>query len=796
LNIPAKFPSDFSLPKNGVAREGLRLLVRGQVQGVGFRPFVYRLARQCRLGGRVFNATAGVAIEVEGSAADLADFRQLLLDTAPAAAQIDGLTVEPVPPAGRTSFAIEASEPLAAPVVRVPRDLATCNDCRRELLDPADRRHGYPFTNCTICGPRYSIVTGMPYDRPVTVMHQFHMCDKCHAEYHCPDDRRFHAQPNACGACGPQVALWDTQSRTVAGPDTAIAAAIAMLREGQIVAVKGLGGFQLLVRADLPEAVTRLRQRKHRPGKPLAVMVPDMVGRARLTPAEERLLRSPGNPILLIDRKALDGGDGWLAPQVAPRVSTVGLFLPTTPLHHLLLAGLGMPVVATSGNRSEEPIVTDEHDAARRLGGIADAFLVHNRPIVRRVDDSVAGVFAGRPVMFRLARGYAPLPLPALEDFARTHSLPPLLATGGHQKTAIAAWTGTQAVLAQHIGDMDHPDTRAALDDVAIDLLGLYRCEPSLLACDLHPDYYPTQWAQQRRKAVAQVQHHHAHAVSCMAEHGLLDREVLAFTWDGTGYGPDGTVWGGEVLRARHDGFARIASLLPFPLPGGEAAVRHPPRAAFGMLWVLFGEELVKQEGLLARLGLTAREASLMAAMIRRGLNTPWTSSAGRLFDAVAALLLDARAASYEGEAAIWLEAVADPTVCETYELPLLASAEASVGAGDPSVPRGDWRPMLSAILDELRRGTSPDVLAARFHNTLAGWAAAIARTEPFGDVVLSGGCFQNRLLAERTAEAVQAAGRRVHLHGFVPPGDGGLAAGQLAIAMASCRTACPSVRV
>lgn len=536
MNFPARFPSELPLPQNGVAREGLRLLVRGQVQGVGFRPFVYRLARQCRLGGRVFNATAGVAIEVEGAAADLADFRQLLLNTAPVAAQIDGLTVEPLQPAGRTSFAIEASEPLAAPVVRVPRDLATCDDCRRELFDPADRRHGYPFTNCTVCGPRYSIVTGMPYDRPVTAMHHFHMCDKCHAEYHCPDDRRFHAQPNACGACGPQVALWDIQSRSLAGPDTAIAAAIGLLRDGRIVAVKGLGGFQLLVRADLPEAVVRLRQRKYRPGKPLAVMVPDMAGRGRLSAPEERLMRSPGNPILLLDRKALyGGGEEWLAPQVAPHVSTVGLFLPTTPLHHLLLAGLGMPVVATSGNRSEEPIVTDEHDAARRLSGIADAYLVHDRPIVRRVDDSVAGVFAGRPVMFRLARGYAPLPLPALEDFARAHSLSPLLATGGHQKTAIAAWTGTQAVLAQHIGDMDHPDTRAALDDVVSDLNGLYRCDPSLLACDLHPDYYTTHWAQQRRKAIAQVQHHHAHAVACMTEHGLLDREVLAFTWDGTG---------------------------------------------------------------------------------------------------------------------------------------------------------------------------------------------------------------------------------------------------------------------
>jgi hydrogenase maturation protein HypF len=766
-------------------RAAIRLLVCGQVQGIGFRPFVYRLARQCRLGGRVRNISAGVLIEVEGPPEALARFRERLVPEAPAAAEIDEVLTQPMPPAGRSLFTIQVSDPSGPPHVRVPRDLAICAECQREIFDHANRRRNYPFTNCTACGPRYSIIEAMPYDRRSTAMRFFTMCLACGNEYHAPGERRFHAQPNACATCGPHTGLWNPEGRVIAGWDTAIIAAAALLRRGQIVALKGLGGFQLLVRADQADAVKRLRQRKNRPSKPLAVMVPSLAAAeqlALLDPAEQHLLNSAQNPIVLANVRP-----GTLVEEVAPRVGTLGLLLPTTPLHHLLLAELAVPVVATSGNRSEESIATEEDEAVRRLAGVADAFLVHDRPIIRGVDDSVVRVIAGQPVTLRLARGLAPLPVPALEAFAKEIVCPPILATGGHQKNALAIWSGTQAILAQHVGDLDNPDTRSTFSRVAQDLSRLYHFEPVALACDLHPDYYTTQWALTQNKPVTQVQHHHAHAVACMAEHDLLDREVLALTWDGTGYGPDGTIWGGEVLLAECTGFQRVASLLPFPLPGGEQAIRHPARAAFGLLWLSRGEEAILQDvGLHRLLGLLPRDVRVLAAMIRGSINTPWTSSMGRLFDAVAALVLGAHEASYEGEAAIWLEAVADPVVTDAYSLPHHLPDGREPTVGDRTVLRGDWRPMLSAVLADLASDVEAGVVAARFHNALAQWAAAVASRQPLREVVLSGGCFQNRLLAERTLEALARVNCRGYLHNQIPPGDGGLAVGQLAVAMGS----------
>ena len=571
-----------------------------------------------------------------------------------------------------------------------------------------------------------------------------------------------------------------------------------LVRRGAIVAVKGLGGFQLVVRADQVEPIGRLRQRKNRPSKPLAVMVPSVECAehvAALTPLERRLLESSQNPIVLVEKRSrlqngCEAGEprGRLAAEVAPGVGTVGLFLPTTPLHHLLLTALDLPLVATSGNRSDEPIITDEREALRRLAGVADAFLVHDRKIARGIDDSVVRVIAGQVVTIRLARGLAPLPLPALEVLAQAMAYPPILATGGHQKCALAVWTGTQAILAQHVGDLDRPDTRSTFDWVAHDLTGLYQFEPVGLACDLHPDYYTTQWAFTQNKPVAQVQHHHAHAVACMVEHSLLDREVLALTWDGTGYGSDGTIWGGEILRAKCTGFTRVASLLPFPLPGGEAAIRHPARAALGLLWLLRGEAaMLRDAGVhgVYRLGLSPRDVGVLGAMIRRDLNTPWTSSMGRLFDCVAALVLGVHEVSYEGEAAVLLEAIADPAVTDAYPLPQWLPNGRAPMAGDRTVPRGDWRPMLSAILADLASDVDAGAVAARFHNALAHWAAAVASRQPLHDVVLSGGCFQNRFLTERTVGALSRVNCRIYLHSHIPPGDGGLAVGQLAIAMA-----------
>ena len=559
----------------------IRILVRGQVQGVGFRPFIFRLAGECQLKGRVRNISAGVVIEVEGRPECVVRFQKRLIAEPPEAAQIEDLTVEGTSPFGWPSFAIEDSASSVPPHVRVPCDRATCLACREEIFAPTNRRRGYPFTNCTECGPRYSILEGLPYDRAVTGMRHFPMCAACRAEYSLPPDRRFHAEPNACPACGPQIGLWDREGRTIAGAHTAIRAATALLRQGKIVAFKGLGGFQLLVRADRSDAVLRLRKRKHRPSKPLAVMVSSLeVGEAfaRIDPVERKLLHSAQNPIVLLDKRA--GHEALLSEAVAPNVGTIGLFLPTTPLHHLLLAELGLPVVATSGNRSEEPIVTDEQEAVRRLAGIADAFLLHNRPIIRRVDDSLVRVIAGRPTTLRLARGHAPLPLPALERLAASVGSPPLVATGGHQKTAVAAWTGRQAILAPHVGDLDGAEMRAAFIDMMDDLADLYQFEPEALACDQHPDYFSTRWAFAQNKPVLQVQHHHAHALACMAEHDLLDREVLAVTWDGTGYGSDGTIWGGEFLRARRDGFRAggIPGALPAPRRRGGHSPSRPGR--------------------------------------------------------------------------------------------------------------------------------------------------------------------------------------------------------------------------
>jgi hydrogenase maturation protein HypF len=799
VNQPADGTGMRQAARASFLRAAMRIVVRGQVQGVGFRPFVFRLAHRCRLAGCVRNTLIGVVIEVEGTTEDLARFRAYLESEAPAAALIDDLSAETIATTDRSSFLVEASEAEAPPQVRVPRDLVTCATCRHDIFDPGNRRRSYPLTNCTACGPRYSILSAMPYDRQRTVMHLFPMCTECDAEYHAPDDRRFHAEPNACAACGPQVGLWDRQGRTIAGSDTAVATATELLRSGQIVALKGLGGFQLLARADQPDTVRRLRQRKNRATKPLAVMVPSLASAeeiALLGPPERRLLQSGQNPIVLVKKRsqphcqsAAKDNRTELAKEVAPRLDTIGLFLPTAPLHHLVLAGLGLPLVATSGNRSDEPIVTDEREAVCRLAGAADAFLVHDRPIVRNIDDSVVRIIAGRPVTLRLARGLAPLALPALEALASSEASPPILATGGHQKNALALWSGCQAVLAQHIGDLDYPETRSTFQRVAQDLRGLYQFEPVVLACDLHPDYYTTLWALSQNRSVTQVQHHHAHALACMAEHDLLDRETLAFTWDGTGFGPDGTIWGGEVLQADCAGFQRIASLLPFPLPGGEQAIRHPSRAAFGLLWLLRGEEAVLHDADLHRcLGLRPSEAGVLAAMIRRGINTPWTSSMGRLFDVVAALVLGAWEVSYEGEAALWLEAHADPGVTDAYSLPLSLPDPCPPMAGDRTVLRGDWRPMLSAMLADLAAGVEAGVVAARFHNALAQWAAAVASRQALREVVLSGGCFQNRFLTERTAEALARVSCRVFLHSQVPPGDGGLAVGQLAVAMARAK--------
>lgn len=761
----------------------VRLEIRGHVQGVGFRPFAQRLAASCELAGSVRNTSAGVRIDLEGSPEALAAFEVRLMAEAPEDAAIAAVERMPLAPLRRRGFVIETSAVGAGLAARVPVDRATCAACRRELFDPTDRRHGYPFTSCTACGPRLSIIERMPYDRAATAMRHFEPCRPCTDEVGSSADRRFHAQANACAACGPRLALLDRHGKPLAAAGDAVAAAANLLRHGGILALKGLGGYQLLALADQGDAVRRLRERKRRPTKPLAVMAPcqaDAEALVELSALERRTLVSPQNPILLAKRRT---GNESLAEEVAPGLKTLGVMLPTTPAHHLLLAELGRPVVATSGNRAAEPIAIDDGEAVARLGDLSEALLVHDRQILNRLDDSVVRVVAGQATMLRLARGYAPLPLPALEG----HRASSTLALGGHQKSALAFWSGAQAALGPYLGDLDLADTRAAFSVAAENLPRLFGFEPTLLACDLHPEYFTTHWANTCGRPTIPVQHHHAHALACMTEHGLVGEEALAFAWDGSGYGPDGTLWGGEALQVHGASFERAASLLPFPLPGGDAAIREPRRAAFGLLYVLLGEEaLLAAPQWLKLLGLKPAAARLLAEMIRRRVNTPWTTSVGRLFDGIAALVLGAGRCSYEGEAAARLEAAADEATAQRYELPLLPRVDSRADATYGPLVHGDWRPLLASVLADVNAEADAGLIAARFHNALAEWAVDVAAWRPRLKVVLSGGCFQNRLLTERTRARLMDSGREVYAHGLVPPNDGGLAVGQLAVALSA----------
>jgi len=713
-----------------VTRERLRVRLSGAVQGVGFRPFVYRLATGMGLTGWVLNSNGGLVVEVEGERDELSRFEQRLTAEKPAPAVVLAAESARLGPAGFTRFEILSSDEEAERTVSVLPDLATCPDCLAELGDPANRRYQYPFTNCTHCGPRYSIVLDVPYDRERTTMRSFTLCPDCRREYEDPLDRRFHAQPNACPVCGPQLTL-------------PVAEAADAIASGKIVALKGIGGFQLLVDARNEEAVGRLRRLKHREEKPFALMMPslEMVRRyCTVSAAEEALLCSPAAPIVLLRPSGAPG----IAANVSVRSPFTGVMLPYSPLHHLLMARCPFPVVATSGNRSDEPIATDNAEAQQRLGGIAGVFLMHDRPIARPCDDSVARVVRGRASVLRRARGYAPLPVLLGRD------LPPVLAVGGHLKNTVAIAVGRQVFLSQHIGDLDTLEARGAFERAIDDLCRLYRFEPKLVACDLHPDYASTRWARESGLPLVQVQHHHAHAAACAAENQVRG-PYLAVSWDGTGYGLDGSIWGGEFFRVEGGRFQRVAHLRQFRLPGGESAIREGWRSAASLLWAA---------------GLKAPDP-LIARMLERGFNAPLTSSVGRLFDAVASIAGVAHRNGVEGQAAMLLEsAIGGLRTGEAYPL-----------------PEGDWEPLVRAAFQDAGRGAGAALIAARFHNALAGWIVEVARRTGVPDVVLSGGCFQNAYLVERAAAQLEAHGFRVHTHHQVPPGDGGIALGQAVLA-------------
>lgn len=752
--------------------ERLRITIRGAVQGVGFRPFVYRVATEMRLVGWVSNSPQGVFVEVEGAPEALRAFLLRLEAERPPRASIQSLESSFLAPKGFRSFEIRASDHAGQRTALVLPDIATCADCLREVFDPADRRYLYPFTNCTNCGPRFSIIHALPYDRPHTTMARFSMCEACLAEYEGPADRRFHAQPNACPACGPHVELWRQTGEALAERHQAVRDAADAIRRGLIVAVKGLGGFHLMVDAGNDDAVRRLRNRKHREEKPLAIIKPylDTVKVVcEVSAIEERLLSSPEAPIVLLRRRDGIGMDPTIvAPSVAPGNPFLGVMLPYTPLHHILLRELARPVVATSGNLSDEPICTDEREAIARLRGIADLFLVHNRPIARHVDDSVARVLLDRELVLRRARGYAPLPVHL------DHSLPPILAVGAHLKNVVAVASGSDVFLSQHIGDLETSQAFDAFRRVGDDLLRLYELKPRAVACDAHPDYLSTRHAGKTGLPVVHVQHHYAHVLSCMTENAI-GTPALGVSWDGTGYGLDHTVWGGEFLRVTGSGFDRVAHLRTFRLPGGELAVKEPRRSALGLLYEMLGDGVMARDDLPALQSFGRRERTVLGTALRNGINAPLTSSAGRLFDVVAALLGLRSVARFEGQAAMELEwATHGITTDESYPF--------HVAAKDGTIAI-DWEPMIRSLMADRTAEAPIDLLAARFHNTLTEMIVAVAARTGERDVVLSGGCFQNRYLTERTVRRLTESGFSAHWHQRIPPNDGGIALGQIVAA-------------
>jgi hydrogenase maturation protein HypF len=748
-----------------------RIEVSGIVQGVGFRPYVYRLVERRRLTGSIANTAVGVAIEVQGAREAVDDFLQRLPAEAPRLARILELRAWDLPARRERGFHILPSRDGEERRALILSDVATCDDCLEELFDPEDRRFGYAFINCTHCGPRYTIVRDIPYDRPLTSMAVFPLCPECRREYEDPDDRRFHAQATACPACGPRLELRDRDGERVATRDP-IPAAVARLRAGAVVAVKGVGGFQLAVDATDGRAVARLRQRKHRVEKPFAIMVPDLETLDALCEGVEEaleLLRGPERPIVLLRGRPATP----VAEEVAPFQRYLGVFLPYTPLHHLLFAQGGFrALVMTSGNLSEEPIAIGNEEALRRLHGIADAFLLHDRDILIRCDDSVLRMAGGRPRQVRRARGYVPVPLLLSQD------APPILAVGGELKNTVCLTRGRFAFLSQHVGDLENAETYAFFDETIAHLRRMLGVDPEVIAHDLHPDYLSTRWARaQAGKRLVGVQHHHAHVAACMAENGLRG-PVIGFALDGTGYGTDGLIWGGEVLLADYAGFERLAHLAYVPMPGGAAAIHEPWRMAVSYLVRYFGSgfrdlplDFVRR--------LDPRRTEVLLRMIERGVNSPLTSSCGRLFDAVSALVGIRGEVSYEAQAAVELEmSIEKDGAEEAYPLDLVPDGKGwQIDAG----------PLFGALVGDLRRGVAAGVISARFHRGLVesfGWLARRLRERTsVNRVCLSGGSFQNLHLFEGLRLRLEASGFEVFTHSRVPAGDGGLSLGQAVVA-------------
>ncbi|MEI8289175.1 MAG: carbamoyltransferase HypF [Verrucomicrobiota bacterium] len=787
----------------------LKIALRGAVQGVGFRPFVFRLAEELELVGWVNNSPQGVFIEAEGGRSALEKFLFRLEAEKPARSSIQSLESSWREPIGYDRFEIRPSETSGGKSALVLPDIATCPACLREILDPANRRFRYPFTNCTNCGPRFSLIDALPYDRANTSMRGFKMCPQCQAEYKNPRDRRFHAQPNACPACGPQLQFWDAAGKIICHADAALKAAANAVRDGKIVAVKGVGGFHLLADARDEKVVRLLRERKHREEKPFALMFPSLASVkpvCEVSSLEERLLLSPEAPIVLLRRNlsSIPHPPSSLSPDVAPGNPGLGVMLPSNPLQHLLMAELDFPVIATSGNLSDEPICIDEVEALNRLRGIADVYLVHNRPIIRHMDDSIVRVILRREMVLRRARGFAPLPVAigGLSSGVRvrgsklqaagkpeTLNLEPktIIALGAHLKNSVALAVDGNVFISQHIGDLETEEAHQAFRRVAADLPELYGVQPEVVAADLHPDYLSTKYAGEfKAMRHVGVQHHIAHVLSCIAENEV-PLPALGVAWDGTGYGTDGTIWGGEFFLVTENNIERVAHLRPFPLPGGDKAMKEPRRVALGLLYELYGESAFEMEHLAPLRAIPPVEMMTLRGMLQRRFNSPLTSSMGRIFDAVASLTNLRQHLRFEGQAAMELEfAIGDIKLVESYSFSL---APAHVSPSKNAIENRksalvlDWSPLVQSVLSDTAGGVGIGEISAKFHNALAESVVAVARKIGEARVVLSGGCFQNRYLVERTVNRLRAENFQPHWHQRVPPNDGGIALGQVVAA-------------
>lgn len=821
--------------------EALDIEVHGIVQGVGFRPFIYNLARTYRLTGWVLNAKAGVFVHAEGEPNDIDSFVIEISEHAPAAARVDEILMNEVPVEGFEDFTIRYSDDAEADATTlVSPDLATCDDCVRELFDPADRRYRYPFINCTNCGPRFTIIDDLPYDRPKTSMKDFRMCPTCEAEYGNPEDRRFHAQPDACFECGPHISWRDGDDADKSGmlwgdtreaSDAIIEKAVEALRGGKIVAIKGLGGFHLACDAGNEAAIAELRRRKHREGKAFAVMMPSLecaIERCEVSDAEKRLLTGPQHPIVLLKKKP----GAQFAAGLADALPELGVMLPYTPLQHLLLAEFGSALVMTSGNLHDEPIQTDDDAAWEALRGVADAFVGNNRPILCRFDDSVVRVVstgsAGDAIQsVRRARGYAPLPVkiarreaataaaesrapeasgapsaseasPAGEVSPATETSPApspvVFAAGPEQKSTFTLLRGEDAFVSQHIGDLENAATFDAWLAAKAHFEELFETKPQVLACDMHPEYLATKWAHEesvkRGLPLIEVQHHHAHIAAVMAENDL-DEATIGIAFDGTGYGADKAIWGGEVLLANRSDYERFANFAYVPMPGGAACIKRPLRMAYGALWQFDLLEHPAASSVVGGLGQT--EAQLCEQMIERGLNTPMTSSVGRLFDAISALLGICTEPAYEGEAAILLEAAIDPAydaaqAGEAYQIGLIKNtADEHSTAHDTSVVLFDAEPLFRSVLDDIAAGMDRGIIAGKVHDAFVSAIVLICQVANaaygINTVALAGGVFMNRHLVEHATAALETAGFTVALSKDLPPNDGSISYGQAAIA-------------